>query len=309
MNIIEIKNLTRKFKKNIAINNISLNIKQGEVFGLLGPNGAGKTTLISMLSTILLPTKGEVKINDLDLKKDSKKIRSIIGLVFQESILDEELSAYDNLDIHARLYKIPKEKRKKKIKELLKLVSLEKIADNKISTFSGGMKRKIELIRGLVSEPKILFLDEPTLGLDPGARRAIWNYIRELNKKKGLTIILTTHYMDEADLLCDRVGIINKGKFNIIDTPEKLKKSLKGDVIEIKTNKFSKEFLKSIKKFKFVKDTEVIDNSLRLYVTNGEEKIEKVIDILKSNKIKIKSIMLKKPTLEDVFLHFTGEKL
>lgn len=309
MNIIEIKNLTRKFKKTIAVDNVSLNIKKGEIFGLLGPNGAGKTTLISMLSTILLPTKGEVKIDNLDLKKDSKKIRNIIGLVFQESILDEDLSAYDNLDIHARLYKIPKEKREKRIKELLKLVSLEKVADNKVSTFSGGMKRKVELIRTLVSDPKILFLDEPTLGLDPVARRAIWNYIRELNKKQGLTIILTTHYMDEADLLCDRVGIINKGVFKIIDSPEKLKKALKGDIIEIKTNKISDEIISMIKKLRYVKDVDLLENSIRLYVTNGEEKIERIIDFFKSNDLKIKSIMLKRPTLEDVFLHFTGEEL
>ncbi|MCW8966489.1 MAG: ATP-binding cassette domain-containing protein [Candidatus Pacearchaeota archaeon] len=309
MNIIEIKNLTKEFKKKTAVNNISLNIKKGEIFGLLGPNGAGKTTLISMLSTILLPTNGKVKINNLDLKKDSKKIRKIIGLVFQESILDEDLSAKDNLDIHARLYKISKEKRKRKIKELLKLVSLEDIADKKISTFSGGMKRKIELIRGLINEPKILFLDEPTLGLDPTTRSKIWQYIKELNKKEKLTIILTTHYMEEADYLCSRVGIINKGNFKIIDSPQKLKKSLKGDIIEIKTNKLQKNFLDLIKKLKFVKDAEIVDNSIRLYVSNSEDKIERVIDFLKKHKIKIKSILMKTPTLEDVFLHYTGEEL
>jgi ABC-2 type transport system ATP-binding protein len=309
MNIIEIKNLTRKFNKKIAINNISINIKQGEIFGLLGPNGAGKTTLISMLSTILIPTNGKVRINNLELNKDPKKIRKIIGLVFQESILDEDLSAYDNLDIHARLYKIPKEKRIRKINELLKLVSLEDVADKKISTFSGGMKRKIELIRGLINEPKILFLDEPTLGLDPLTRNKIWQYIRELNKKEKLTIILTTHYMEEADYLCNRVGIINKGIFKIVDTPNKLKKSLKGDIIEIKTDKTPEEILKLIKELKFIKNTEVIEKSIRLYVSNSEDKIEKIIDFLKKHKIKIKSILMKNPTLEDVFLHFTGEEL
>lgn len=248
MNIISISKLSKYYKNTKALDNVSFKVKKGEIFGLLGPNGAGKTTLISILSTILLPTKGKIKINNLDLLKESKEIRKIIGLVFQESILDEGLNAYDNLDIHARLYKIPKEVRKRKINELLNLVNLEDVSKKKVSKFSWGMKRKLELIRGMINEPKILFLDEPTLGLDPHARRAIWDYIKKLNKEGGTTIILTTHYMDEADSLCDRIGIINHGKLIKIDSSKKLKSLLKKKI-------------------------------------------------------------LKKPTLEDVFLHFTKEGL
>ncbi len=179
---------------------------------------------------------------------------------------------------------------------------------NKVSTYSGGMKRKLELIRGLVSNPEILFLDEPTLGLDPQSRRNIWNYITKLQKEKRLTIILTTHYMDEADFLCNRVGIINKGKFVKIDSPQNLKKTLKGDVIEVKVNKISNKIVQDLKKIKFVKDCEKYNGILRIYVAHGDKKIEKIIDFFKLNNLKISSIMLKEPTLEDVFLHYTGEE-
>lgn len=309
MNLILIKNLTKKYKETIALDDISLDIRKGEIFGLLGPNGAGKTTLISILSTILLPTKGKVSIGDYDLNKNPEKIRQIIGLVFQESILDDELTAFDNLDIHARLYNIPKKIRVDKINELLRLVNLDKVAHQKISTFSGGMKRKIELVRGLISDPEILFLDEPTLGLDPRSRRDIWNYILKLKNENNLTIILSTHYMEEADNLCDRVGIIQKGKFVRIDTPDKLKGSLKGDIIEIKVNKLNENILNAIKKLKYVKDADILPGHFRVYVSDGEKTIQKLIIFLNSKKIKINSITLKKPTLEDVFLHFTGEEL
>lgn len=246
-----------------------------------------------MLSTLLLPTKGTVKIKTHDLRKDARKIQKIIGLVFQESILDEDLSAFDNLDIHARLYKIPKEKRHQKINDLMKLVGLNKLAANKVSTFSGGMKRKLELIRGLINEPEILFLDEPTLGLDPHARRAIWDYIRKLNKEQKVTVILTTHYMEEADILCNRVGIIHNGKLVKIDNPQKLKDSLKGDIVEVKSSKFPRKATAALKKLRYVKDVDVFDSLLRIYVLKGEEKIPKILSFMKKTKWCLRALCLR----------------
>lgn len=248
MDIIQSEKLTRKFNNILAVDHLDIKIKKGEIFGLLGPNGAGKTTLISMLTTLLLPTSGSAKICGFDLIKQADKIRGCIGLVFQESILDEELTAYDNLDFHARLYKIPKNQRIKRIDEVLKLMELEDRKKSRVNTFSGGMKKRLEITKGLIHHPKVLFLDEPTLGLDPKARRIIWKYISNLNKIEKITIILTTHYMEEADELCDRIGIINKGKLLITGTQKKLKNSIK------------------------------------------------------------KHINDHKPTLEDVFLHYTGDK-
>lgn len=309
MAIIEVNGLTRNYGKTLAVDNISFSIKKGEIFGILGPNGAGKTTLVSMLSTVLLPTKGHINVGDFDLLKEAGEIRKIIGLLFQETILDEDLTAYDNIDIHAMLYKLPKEERAKKIKILLELVGLSYVSSHKVSTFSGGMKRKLEIARALVNEPSVLFLDEPTLGLDPRARRDIWNYIKKLNKDKNMTVILTTHYMEEAEELCDRVGIINHGKFVRIDTPMKLKGMLKGDIIEIRVNNSPKAMLSFIKQQKFVTNVDRLPKHFRIYVTNGEKHLAGLVHLFHLKKIKISSILLKKPTLEDVFLHFTGEEL
>lgn len=308
MDVIRARGLTRKYGKTIAVDNVSFSIKKGEVFGLLGPNGAGKTTIVSMLSTILCPTSGTAGICGFSLKKEPKKIRERMGIVFQESVVDEELSAFDNIELHARLYGIEKRERQKRVHGLLKLVGLEKEAKHKVSTFSGGMKRKVEVARGLVNNPEILFLDEPTLGLDPIIRRGIWNHIREL-KKKGVTIILTTHYMEEADELCDRVGIINRGKFIRIDTPQKLKDMLKGDIISVKTKGSKKKVHELVKSLHFVKDADFFSGYFRIYVDKGERRITKILHFLSEKGIEVKSITMKKPTLEDVFLHFTGEEL
>lgn len=226
MYIIETFNLTRKFNGLTAVNNLNVKIKEGELFSLLGPNGAGKTTTVNMLTTLLRPTKGTAKINGYDVIRNPEKVRESIGLMFQETILDEDLTALDNLRFYANLYKIPKNVREKRINELLRLLELKGRENSKVETFSGGMKRKLELAMALIHKPKVLFLDEPTLGLDPNIRRVIWNYILRL-KKEGITIFLTTHYMEEADYLSDRVAIINKGKIVAIDTLKNLKKSVK----------------------------------------------------------------------------------
>ncbi|MFX1468830.1 MAG: ATP-binding cassette domain-containing protein, partial [Promethearchaeota archaeon] len=227
----------------LAVDDISFNIKKGEILALLGPNGAGKTTTISILATLLSPTKGEALINSYDVQKDPDKVRKSIGIVFQEPSLDGEMKARENLELHAILYGMPKKERNTKIQEVLKLVDLEDRAETFVKNYSGGMKRRLEIARGLIHEPKVLFLDEPTLGLDPQTRRKIWDKIQELNKGNSkMTILITTHYMDEADELADRICIMDHGKIIAMDTSENLKKQLTGDVIDIKFENLEERF-------------------------------------------------------------------
>lgn len=230
--MIETKKLTKKFGDLTAVDSIDLKVKKGEVFGLLGPNGAGKTTTISMLSTILRPTRGEATINGHDLKKNRNEVRQSIGIVFQDTTLDEELTGYENMEFHARLYGMPKQEIEKRTMELLELVELTDKRNNPVKNYSGGMKRRLEIARGLLHLPRVLFLDEPTLGLDPQTRRYLWEYIQEMNKKEEVTILLTTHYMEEADVLCDRIAIIDHGKIVALDTPKALKKKHNAETLE-----------------------------------------------------------------------------
>ncbi|MFX1389052.1 MAG: ATP-binding cassette domain-containing protein [Promethearchaeota archaeon] len=235
-NIIEVKNLTKIYDEGnvLAVNDISFGIKTGEIFALLGPNGAGKTTTISILATLLSSTKGKAVVNSYNVNIDPDKVRKSIGIVFQEPSLDGEMKAWENLELHAILYGMSKKERYQKIKEVLKLVDLEDRADTFVKNYSGGMKRRLEIARGLLHKPKVLFLDEPTLGLDPQTRRKIWDKIKELNKGNSkMTILITTHYMDEADELADRICIMDHGKIIAMDTSENLKKQLSGDVIDI----------------------------------------------------------------------------
>ncbi|MFW9972820.1 MAG: ATP-binding cassette domain-containing protein [Candidatus Odinarchaeota archaeon] len=238
-NIVEVKNLIKIYEQGnvLAVDNISFNIKKGEIFALLGPNGAGKTTTISILSTLLSPTKGEALVNTYDVKKHPDKVRKSIGIVFQEPSLDNEMKGRENLELHSILYRIPKNQRKERISEVLKLVDLEDKAETFVKNYSGGMKRRLEIARGLLHQPKMLFLDEPTLGLDPQTRRKIWQKIMELNKELGETILITTHYMDEADELADRICIMDHGKIIALDTSENLKKQISGDIIDIQFEK------------------------------------------------------------------------
>lgn len=238
-NIVEVKNLTKIYEQGnvLAVDDISFEIKKGEIFALLGPNGAGKTTTISMLATLLFPTKGTATVNSFDIQKNPHQVRKSIGVVFQEPSLDVEMKAKENLELHAILYGMPKEKRREKIDEVLKLVDLTDRANTFVKNYSGGMKRRLEIARGLLHEPKMLFLDEPTLGLDPQTRRKIWDKIIELNSILNITILITTHYMDEADELADRICIMDHGKIIALDTSENLKKQLSGDIIEIEFDK------------------------------------------------------------------------
>jgi len=305
---IQVENLTKRFNGSIAVDNISLSINSGEVFGLLGPNGAGKTTTISMLSTMLKPTSGSASVNNFDILNNEDDVRKSIGIVFQDQSLDEELTAYENMDFHGRLYRVPKKVREKKIIELLKLVELENKKNNLVKTFSGGMRRRLEIARGLLQEPKVLFLDEPTLGLDPQTRNSLWEYIKKLNTEKGITIILTTHYMEEADRLCDRVAIIDKGKIIALDASEKLKEGMGGDVITIKSSERDRLYAK-INELSWVKRAEPHDDSVTISLQNAEKHVVDIVNLASSNGIAIDSISIHKPTLEDVFLHFTGRTI
>lgn len=307
-NIIEVKKLVKKFEDLTAVDGISFEVKEGEVFGLLGPNGAGKTTTLSMLITLLKPTSGEATVNGFDVMKNHNEVRGSIGMVFQDPTLDDELTAYENMDFHGRLYHVPKEERKTRIAELMKLVGLDSRKDSLVKTFSGGMKRRLEIARSLLHQPKILFLDEPTLGLDPQTRNKLWDYIKDLNKKKGVTIILTTHYMEEADKLCDRIAIIDYGKIIISGTSEALKEQIGGDVITVETNQGDK-LEKALKNLKWIKSVKCHDGSVTINVHNAGQKVSAIVAITNKHKIKTTSFEIHNPSLEDVFLHYTGRTI
>src|SRR3989337_739235 len=234
-NVIETSKLLKSFGSLVAVDNLDIAVESGEVFGLLGPNGAGKTTTISMLCTILKPTSGTAKVNGFDIVKEATQVRKSIGIVFQEPSVDDRLTGRENLFMHANLYGVPPGDQKNRIDKILKLVELEDRADDLLRTYSGGMRRRLEIARGLIHYPKVLFLDEPTLGLDPQTRDHVWTYIKELKETHDITIVLTTHYMEEADRLSDRVAIIDYGKVVALDTPAKLKDALEGDLIRIRT--------------------------------------------------------------------------
>ncbi len=306
---IDVRNLTKRFDGFTAVDSISFEVEEGEVFGLLGPNGAGKTTTINMLSTILKPNSGSAKVAGYDIVKERDNVRRSIGIVFQEPALDNKLTGRENLEFHAMMYGMSKEERKKRIGEVLELVDLSDKADVLVENYSGGMKRRLEIARGLIHKPKVLFLDEPTLGLDAQTRRHIWNYIKKLSKEGSITIILTTHYMEEADYLCDRVAIIDHGKIITMDTPKNLKDKLGGDVITFEVEERVEELMNAISKLRFVKSVKKHDGKLTVTVGQGEKRIPELIGISQKMGINIKSVSLHKPSLEDVFLHFTGKTI
>jgi len=304
---LHIQNLTRRFNDLVAVDNISFDIEQGEIFGLLGPNGAGKTTTLSMLATMLNPTSGSATVNGIDIGQDPDGVRKSIGIVFQDQSLDEELTAWENMDFHGRLYRIPAGVRKPRITELLTLVELHDRRDDIVKTFSGGMRRRLEIARGLLHHPAVLFLDEPTLGLDPQTRNHLWTYIATLAQEKGITIILTTHYMEEADRLCNRVAIIDHGRIIAIDTPEHLKDGLGGDLVTIRSPDPSgvAEALKE----PWVVKLETHNDEVTVSLKNADQFVSTIVTLLNKRQILITSIAIHKPTLEDVFLSFTGKTI
>lgn len=303
MTIIEAENLRKTFKKFEAVKGISFQVNAGEIFGFLGPNGAGKSTTIKMLTTLLKPTSGRARLAGYDTLTKKHQVRQAIGLVFQDQTLDERLTARENLLFHSMLYAIPKEERKRRMHEVLQMVELEKKADDLVKTFSGGMKRRLEIARGLIHYPKVLFLDEPTVGLDPQTRSHIWEYIHRVKKEHGITIFLTTHYMDEAEN-CERIAVIDYGKIVALDTPKNLKDNLGGDTIRFSTSdlKTAAEIVQKKFNLKVLKQ----EDSLLLTVAHGEKFIPRLINTLP---MEVTSITLHKPTLDDVFLHLTGREI
>ncbi len=306
--MIEVNKLRREFGTLKAVDGISFKVKEGEIFGLLGPNGAGKTTTIKMLTTILPPTSGNAKVAGFDIKKDQNSVRRSIGIIFQDPSLDEELTGRENLEFHAILYKMGDEQRTEKINSVLKLVELEDKADVLVKNYSGGMKRRLEIGRGLLHEPKVLFLDEPTIGLDPQTRRHMWNYIQKLNAMHNVTLILTTHYIEEADFLCNRVAFVDHGKIVALGTPTELKNTLGGDVVSVKTEN-SDLLEKGLSGKGWIHHMKKHDGFIDLSVKEGEKKIPEVVMIAQNVNAEIESISLHKPSLEDVFLHYTGKTI
>jgi len=303
MDVIEADNLVKKFGELEAVKGVSFTVKEGEIFGFLGPNGAGKTTTINMLCTLLKPTAGRATVNGFDVTKERSKVRESIGLVFQEPTLDDYLTAEQNLLFHAYAYGIPRDILKPRLKELLEMVELWDRRKGKINTYSGGMKRRLEIARGLLHHPRVLFLDEPTLGLDPQTRHCIWDYIHDLRKRENLAIFMTTHYMEEAEN-CDRIAVTDYGQVVALDTPDKLKDANGGDVISIKTedNEEAVRLLEGQYKFK----PSLQNGTVCFTVLHGEEFLPGFVT---GFPLRLLSIGLRRPTLEDVFLKLTGRTI
>lgn len=307
-NVIETVDLTRRFDGIVAVDKLNISVERGEVFGLLGPNGAGKTTTISMLCTILKPTSGRAIVNGFDIVKQDKEVRKSIGIVFQDPSIDDRLTGRENLLMHANLYGVPVGEQKSRIDRVLKLVELEDRADDVLRTYSGGMRRRLEIARGLIHHPHVLFLDEPTIGLDPQTREHIWSYVEDLKKEHEMTIVLTTHYMDEADRLSDRIAIMDYGKIVVLDSPSGLKDTLQGDVITVKTEQV-KELSSALVGVDGVISSAVLKGRLDVTVKGGRSLLPRIAEIAAKNGVFVESLSLREPNLEDVFLHYTGHEI
>jgi ABC-2 type transport system ATP-binding protein len=306
---IRVEELTRKFDDFTAVDRISFSVASGELFGLLGPNGAGKTTTINMLSTLLRPTSGRAEVAGSDVTRERDRVRRSIGVVFQEPALDSQLTGRENLEFHSMMYGMEREERRRKIDDVLALVELAEKAGVLVRNYSGGMKRRLEIARGLIHEPRVLFLDEPTLGLDAQTRRHIWDYIRKLNKERGVTIILTTHYMEEADYLCGRVAIMDHGTFAAIDAPDRLKDRLGGDVVSLEVEGGADALEAEFRALDWVRAIKLHDGVFSLTMEKGERRIPELIGLAQKVGVIVNCVHLHKPSLEDVFLHFTGKTI
>ena len=302
--MIRIRGLTKKYGSHIAVDNLTLDIYENEVFGLLGSNGAGKTTTIHMLATLLKPSSGSATVNGYDIVSQPSRVRSSIGIVFQAPSSDDMLTGYENLQLHSMLYSVPRNIRKQRIEEVLNLVGLTERMHDQVKTYSGGMRRRLEIARGLLHKPKVMFLDEPTLGLDPASRETMWKYIQRLVKEERMTVILTTHYMEEADILCNRIGIIDKGRIVALDTPKGLKAGLGGDVIRIKTQQHYYNNSDKISQLDFVRKVEQNDGFLVVSVNNAKRDLPILLRHVEAEMAESAS-----PTLNDVFIHLTGRNI
>ena len=311
--IISINHLSKIFREKnrtvTAVDDVSLEVRRGEIFGLLGPNGAGKSTLIRVLTTLLRPTSGTACVDNFDIIRDPEKIRSIIGVCPQNSTLDIELTAYDNLEFYGTLVNVDESILDRRIQELLAMTDLTDRAHMKVQTFSGGMRRKLEIVRAFIHHPLILFLDEPTIGLDPEARHEVWQQILKLNEEKT-TIILTTHYMDEAERLCNRIAFVDKGRLIALDVVENLKQLIPaGDLIEIGFDTLNEGLLPVLQQNTLINAVEVKAQKLIISAKNGSRLLPEIIAVFEKFSTPMTSISIRSPSLEDVFIHLTGKKL
>ncbi len=310
MNDVEVDQLTKRFGDFCAVDALSFNVDHGEVFGLLGPNGAGKSTLIRMLTTLVPPTSGAARINGFDIVRQANEVRKCIGVIPQAMTTDLDLSAVENMSIFGKLYGIPREKRRRTIQQLLAAVDLEPWADKPVKMFSGGMRRRLEIARGLVHEPKIFFLDEPTTGLDPVSRVAVWDMLERLKRERDLTILVTTHYMDEADKLCDRVAIVDHGKLVALDSPLKLKASIPGkNILEVSFSGVPEGWEAVLNGLPEVAEVKAEDHVFRISSNNGPRTTLGLMEAARQAGIAISSLSVQSTTLDDVFVHYTGHQL
>jgi len=308
-NVIVAEGLTKVFNRSlVAVDHVNFSVEDGEIYGFLGPNGAGKTTTINMLITVLKPTEGKASVLGFDIIKQANMVRKVIGVVPQEYTADEDLTGYENIILCADLYGIPRDVSKKRALELLELVELTEFKDKRVETYSGGMRRRLELACGLINRPKVLFLDEPTLGLDVQTRTATWNYIRRLKKEYGMTLFMTTHYLEEADALCDRIAIIDHGKIIVTGAPSELKEGLGGDIItiSIKENADVSEIIRDVKNVKEVKNE---DGAYRIKAEAGEVSAPLIIEALRKRGYTVTKLSLTEPTLNEVYLEYTGRAI
>src|ERR1700726_3642212 len=307
---IEVDGLTKRFGAFVAVDHVRFNVEEGEIFGLLGPNGAGKTTLIRMLTTLTPPTEGTARVAGHDVKKDADGVRNSIGVIPQALTSDPELTAEENLMIHAKLYGVPANRRTKLIRDLLEAVDLTRFAKGLVGTFSGGMRRRLEIARGLVHSPKILFLDEPTTGLDPVSRTNVWEMIRKLRERSELTILITTHYMEEADKLCDRIAIVDHGKLVALDTPTRLKDSISGiDTVEAEFVKAPRDWISQLQALPHVTGVTQHEDVVRITSSDGPATIAVLIDLTRAKGVGVTRVSVQSTTLDDVFVHYTGSDL
>ena len=312
MKAIEVDSLTKEFGDFKAVDNISFQIEEGEIFGFLGPNGAGKSTTMMILTTLLKPTSGSALVGGYDVMSDAKKVREKIGYVQQEISVDEFLTGRENLYLHARINQIPSNLIKSRIDDVLELVELGEKKDQATLTYSGGMRKRLDIANGLLSRPSVLFLDEPTVGLDIQTRRKIWGYIKKIRKDFGMTIFISTHYMEEADNLCDRIGIIDHGKIQVIDTPKSMKSAIGNEIISFNLvdGKASQDTLiEQINKIEFVKEVKNKQDLITVFSTKSNEVIPKIFQESTNLEMRINSLTLKQPTLDDVFISYTGHDL
>ncbi|KER06929.1 Nod factor export ATP-binding protein I [Marine Group I thaumarchaeote SCGC AAA799-E16] len=308
---VETKSLTKSFGDVSAVDDVSFSVENGEIFGFLGPNGAGKSTTMMILTTLLKPTSGQALISGYNVMTEPKKVRENIGYVQQETTVDEYLTGRENLLLQAKLNHIPKNEINSRIDEVLDLIELSDKQNESVVTYSGGMRKRLDIAGGLLHRPKVLFLDEPTVGLDIQTRRKIWEYIKKIHEEFEMTIFLSTHYMEEADQLCDRIGIIDGGKIQVIDSPENMKNAMGNEVISIviEENETRDSFLSELQKIESVNKINEDGSKLTLFVSNGTEVIPKVFSISSNIGIKITSISLTQPTLDDVFISYTGHEI